>query len=482
MSTPEPTEVDVLVIGAGLSGIDAAYRLQTDCPGKTFAILEGRTALGGTWDLFRYPGIRSDSDMFTLGYPFRPWERPNAIAEGAEILTYLQDTAREFGIDRRIRYDRHVTSASWSSATASWTVTAAGADTTHTYTCRFLYVCTGYYSYAAGHTPDFPGRDRFRGTVIHPQHWPEDLDCSGKRVVVIGSGATAVTLVPALAHTAAHVTMVQRSPTYVSVAPAADPMMRALNPILSKRQLANAVRWRNLLLGTIFYQFTRRCPDHARALLRKVTERQLAGSSVPADPHFTPAYAPWDQRVCLAPEGDLFRALSSERASIVTDRIASFTESGIALESGGHVDADIVVTATGLRVVAAGDIDVTVDGASVALRDTFAYRGVMYSGLPNFGWCLGYTNASWTLRADLSSRYMCRVINHLDATGHDFAVPVLGEHRPVPRPLLGLTSGYVRRAEQVLPKQSDRAPWLMRQNYLLDGLEFGHRTRAPMPA
>ncbi|MBF5000506.1 NAD(P)/FAD-dependent oxidoreductase [Nocardia sp. BSTN01] len=471
------TYFDVLIVGAGLSGIDAAYRLQTECPGKTYAILEGRSALGGTWDLFRYPGIRSDSDMFTLGYPFRPWDQPDAIAAGPAILSYISDTAREYEIDRHIHYDHQVTTAAWSSESARWTVQATSGDgSVRTFTCRFLYLCSGYYSYKEGYTPEFPGRDRFQGTVVHPQQWPENLDYSGKKVVVIGSGATAVTLVPAMVPEAGHVTMLQRSPTYVGAVPGRDPMVARLRLLVSPSRVAKIARWRNLALGAVMWQFVRRFPKSSRSMLQRVADKRLAGSSVSADPHFVPDYDPWDQRLCLAPDGDLFEALKSDRASIVTDKIAQFTSSGIQLESGRHLDADIIVTATGLQVVAAGEIDLEVDGRKVSLHDKWAYRGVMYSDMPNFAWCIGYTNASWTLRADLSSRYVCRLLNYLDEHGYDFAAPSTGGKDFRERPFLNLKSGYVLRAQSVMPKQSDRAPWQVRQNYLLDfgTMRFGN--------
>ncbi|MGW4244367.1 flavin-containing monooxygenase [Nocardia sp. NPDC004722] len=485
----EHEHFDVLIVGAGLSGIGAAYRLRTECPGRSFAILEGRSAIGGTWDLFRYPGIRSDSDMFTLGYPFRPWAESVSIAEGSAIRDYIRETASAYEIDRAVRYGQRVVSASWSSDTGRWTLEVRYDDRVCRYTCAFLYLCTGYYSYGGGYLPDFPGRDRFAGTVIHPQDWPADFDWSGRKIVVVGSGATAVTLVPALSERAARVTLLQRSPSYVSALPQRDPMVDALRRLVPTRQLAVGIRWRNILLGTMFYQFCRRCPERARALLNRTTGTQLEGSGIAVNPHFSPRYAPWDQRMCLAPDGDLFAALRSGRAEIVTDRIATFTETGIALESGRHLDADVIVTATGLNVVAAGEIAFTVDGEARSMGDRMVYRGMLFTGMPNLAWCVGYTNASWTLRADLVSRYVCRLLNRMDADGFDFAVPVAAADEYADAPFLGLTSGYVQRAGGVLPKQGRHAPWLLRQNYLLDfftmrfgrldeGIEFGRRRSA----
>ncbi|MEU8232581.1 NAD(P)/FAD-dependent oxidoreductase [Actinoplanes sp. NPDC048967] len=448
---------EVLVIGAGLSGIGAAYRLQTECPGRSYAILEAREASGGTWDLFRYPGVRSDSDMFTLGYPFRPWRQPKAIAAGGTILEYLRDTAAEYGIDKHIHYGRRVVAASWSTADARWTVrTGSGEE----WTCSFLYVCTGYYRYEAGYEADFPGRDSFTGAVVHPQHWPEDLDYAGKRVVIIGSGATAVTLVPAMAEQAAHVTMVQRSPSYLLSLPAKEGGARLVGP--------QVVRARNVLLTWALFQASRRWPARVAKSLRAGVARQLP-ADVPVDPHFAPRYDPWDQRLCVVPDGDLFAAMRAGRASVVTATIDSFTPDGIRLTGGEHLAADVIVTATGLTMVAFGEIALSVDGRPVDAHELHVYKAMMFDGVPNLAWCVGYTNASWTLRADLTSRYVCRLLNYLDRHRIDIATPRLpaGAH-DTGEPLMNLSSGYVRRAAAVLPRQSDRRAWRMLNNYLLD--------------
>jgi monooxygenase len=449
--------VEVLVIGAGLSGIGAAYRLQTESPGRSYAILEARETSGGTWDLFRYPGVRSDSDMFTLGYPFRPWREPKSIAAGRTILDYLRDTAAENGIDKHIRYGRRVVSAAWSTPEARWTVrTATGEE----WTCSFLYVCTGYYRYDSGYEADFPGRESFTGPIVHPQHWPEDLDWTGKRVVIIGSGATAVTLVPAMADRAAHVTMLQRSPSYLLALPTREGAARRVGP--------HVVRARNVLLTWALYQAAQRWPDRvARALKKGVAEQLPPGVDV--DPHFSPRYAPWDQRLCVVPDGDLFAAMRAGQASVATGTIESFTPDGIRLTGGEHLDADVIVTATGLTMVAFGEIALTVDGREINSADLHVYKGMMFDGVPNFAWCVGYTNASWTLRADLTSRYVCRLLNYLARHRIDIATPALpADAHDTGEPLMALSSGYVQRAASVLPRQSDRRTWRMINNYLLD--------------
>lgn len=474
--------VDVLIVGAGLSGIGAAYRLQEQSPGTTYAILEGRDALGGTWDLFRYPGIRSDSDMFTLGYPFRPWTGEKAIADGADILAYIEDTAAENGIDRHIRFRHKVVSASWSSDEARWTVDVVVGESAEParYTCSFLYMCSGYYSYEKGHTPAFPGIERYQGQVVHPQEWPEDLDYAGKRVVVIGSGATAVTLIPNLAKTAAHVTMLQRSPTYIGSLPAVDPLALATRKALPARTAHHVNRWRSVLFNTAFYQFCQRRPGLAKKVMKQRVAAELP-DDVPVSPHFDPSYDPWDQRVCLVPDGDLFRAMRKGTASVVTDHIDTFTETGIRLQSGQELAADIVVTATGLRLVAAGGIAFDVDGREVVPGETFVYKGFMLSGVPNAAMCVGYTNASWTLRADITSQSVVRLWNLMRRRGHTMAVAEISEDdASAAQPLLGLSSGYVQRAAGLMPKQGRRAPWLLRQNFILDlaTFRFGDLTEA----
>ncbi|WP_370936369.1 flavin-containing monooxygenase [Amycolatopsis sp. cg13] len=463
---------DVLVVGAGLSGIGAACRLQQQVPGRTYAILEARDTIGGTWDLFRYPGVRSDSDMFTLGYPFRPWRKEQTIASGAEILEYIRETAAHYGISQHIRFGYRVVRASWSSASARWTVEVSRDGELLVFTCSFLYLCSGYYSYENGHVVDFPGRDAFRGEIVHPQFWPEDLNLSGKRVVVIGSGATAVTLVPELASHAESVTMLQRSPSYVLSRPWTDSLARRLRKYLPSRLAYHVVRAKNVLVTTLLYQFSRRQPERAAAFLRDAAAQQLP-PSIPVDPHFSPRYQPWDQRLCLTPGADFFKALRSGKADIVTDRIDRFTLEGITLESGARLPADVIVTATGLRVIAFGGIDLRVDGAAIEPSEQLVYKGMMLGGVPNFAWCLGYVNASWTLRSDLVSRYVCRLLNHLSRNGFDACVPL---PPAIPdatrRPIMDLTSGYLTRAASVLPRQGNRRPWLMRQNYVLDAADL----------
>jgi monooxygenase len=542
--------VDVLIVGAGLSGIGAAHQLQQAFPRRKYAILEARDAIGGTWDLFRYPGVRSDSDMQTLGYRWRPWTGAKAIADGPSILQYVRDTAAEAGIDRHIRFGLRVTRASWSSADARWTVEAsqvasqdggrpvgngssgaAGTDVvngvngaggggeasgdggatastpgtsstlgtsskpgtssipgtsgtsstlgkpgtsgTVTYTCNFLLVCTGYYRYDHGYQADLPGIENFGGRVVHPQQWPQDLDYAGQRVAVIGSGATAVTIVPAMAETAAHVTMVQRSPTYIITLPTEDPVDAKLRELVGTRRAYPVTRWKNVLVSTLIYQLSQRRPQMMRRWIRGMTVKQLpAGYDV--DTHFKPVYGPWDQRLCLIPDGDLFRAIRQQQASVVTGKIAAFTEHGIRMESGAEVEADIVVTATGLQLLALGGLQLTVDGRDIQLPETMAYKGTMLSGVPNFALTIGYTNASWTLKADLVSDYVCRLLRYMDRHGYDVCVPVKDDPAVAERPLLDFAAGYILRSMHEFPKSGSRAPWRLGMSYLNDVVTFRH--------
>jgi monooxygenase len=461
--------VDVLIVGAGLSGIGAAHHLQDRCPGKSYAIFEAREEIGGTWDLFRYPGIRSDSDMHTLGYRFRPWTEAKSIADGPSILRYVRETAREGGIERNIRLRHTVVSAAWSSEEGLWTVEAERGDTgeTVTVTCGFLFVNSGYYRYDEGFTPEFAGVERFAGEVIHPQHWPEDLDYAGKRVVVIGSGATAMTLVPAMAEQAAHVTMLQRSPTYVISMPGEDGIANRLRRFLPDRAVYPIVRWKNVVLQGIFYRLSRKRPELIKRVLRRGTIKALP-PGYDVDTHFKPRYNPWDQRVCLVPDADLFKALHTERAEIVTDQVETFTERGIKLRSGRELEADVIVTATGLNLLFLGGMRISIDGAEPDLARALTYKGMMLSDFPNFAYTLGYTNASWTLKADLTSEYICRLLNHMDAAGQRICTPRVNDPSITEEPLLDFNSGYVLRSLAELPKQGSKEPWKLRQNYPLD--------------
>ncbi|MCW6534486.1 flavin-containing monooxygenase [Sphingomonas lycopersici] len=466
---------DVIIVGAGLSGIGAGYHLQARCPDRSYAILEGREAIGGTWDLFRYPGIRSDSDMHTLGYNFRPWTHEKSIADGPSIREYVRDTARTYGIDRHIRFGHHVVSADWSSDEARWTVETRLADgTTGTLTCNFLYMCSGYYNYAKGHAPDFPGADRFAGRIVHPQFWPEDLDYAGKKVVVIGSGATAVTLVPEMAKTAAHVTMLQRSPTYVVSRPAKDRMANFLRRALPASIAYGITRWKNVLFQMFFYRLARKNPEKTKERLIEMVREQL-GPGYDVDTHFTPRYNPWDQRLCLVPDADLFDTIRTGAASVETGTIETFTETGINLTDGTSIAADIIVTATGLEMQLLSDVRFTVDGVVKDLARSFNYKGMMYSDVPNLASCFGYTNASWTLKADLTSAYVCRLLNTMRRRGLRQCTPRVGDEAITPEPFLSFTSGYVQRALDKLPKQGSRTPWKLHQNYALDVmmLRFG---------
>ena len=463
---------DVIIVGAGLSGIGAAVHLQKDCPERSFTILEGRDAIGGTWDLFRYPGIRSDSDMFTLGYKFKPWTAAKAIADGPSILSYVRETATENDVVRHIRHGHKVTAASWSSSDARWTVTASRSDgTAATLTCNFLFMCSGYYSYDEGHQPAFVGESDFAGRIVHPQFWPADLDYAGKHVVVIGSGATAVTLVPEMAKTAASVTMLQRSPTYVISRPGTDAVANRLRKYLPAKLAYNLIRLKNLGFGMYFYHVSRKKPAKVSGLLIDAVRQEL-GPDYDVAKHFTPRYAPWDQRLCLVPDADLFGAIRNGTASVVTDQVDRFTATGIRLASGAELPADIIVTATGLKLIALGGMRVTVDGTAINPGDCIAYKGMMFSGVPNLALSLGYVNASWTLRSDLIAGYVGRLLNYMKATGAPIATPVPGPDIVPERLAFDLTSGYVQRNAEAMPKSGNRSPWKVTANYALDTMEL----------
>jgi cation diffusion facilitator CzcD-associated flavoprotein CzcO len=470
MTAPSGLEhVDVVIVGAGISGIGAAYYLQNRVPGKTYTILEARGATGGTWDLFRYPGIRSDSDLHTFGYEFKPWRDEESIAGADKILAYLRETAAENGIDQHVRFHHRVLGAAWSSADARWVVDVERTDTGERTqaSASWIFTATGYYNYDEGYTPHFEGRDRFQGEIVHPQHWPEDLDYTGKRVVVIGSGATAVTLVPALAKTAAHVTMLQRTPTYIMPVPSKDPIANRLRKLLPPDRAYALTRRKNIAQQAAIWKFAQRFPNAARKIIRSVNAKQLP-AGYPVDEHFNPPYGPWDQRLCAVPDGDLFRALRRGTASVVTDRIETFTETGIRLASGRELEADIIVTATGLNLLPFGGTSATVDGVPVSLPETVAFRGMMLSGVPNLAFAIGYTNSSWTLKVGLLCEYFCRLLNHMDEHGYDTCVPVPPAADMPTRPLLDFDAGYVKRSLDQLPRQGTAAPWLMSMNYQAD--------------
>ena len=479
MATTSSEHFDVVIIGAGLSGVAAGYHLQTTCPTKRFVILEGRDSIGGTWDLFRYPGIRSDSDMFTLGYSFKPWTEQKAIADGSRILNYVRETATENGIDSKIRFRHRVKRSSWSTRDARWTVeaerlTGEGATEAVTFTCNFLFSCAGYYRYEDGYTPEFKGTADFAGQIIHPQKWPDNLDYAGKRVVVIGSGATAVTLVPELAKSASHVTMLQRSPTYVVSRPAQDVLANKLRRNLPASLAYHLIRWRNVLLGMYFFQLSRRKPARVRELILKGV-RMALGPDYDVATHFTPRYNPWDQRLCLVPDGDLFKAIREKRASVVTREIDTFTKNGIRLKDGSDLKADIVVTATGLVLQILGGMQVVVDGVPIDFSKKLLYKGMMYSDVPNLASAFGYTNASWTLKCDLTCEYVCRLINYMDRHNYRQCTPHNDDPTLEAIPHLEFSSGYVQRALPSMPKQGSRRPWRLYQNYALDilSLRFG---------
>ena len=467
--------VDVLIVGAGLSGVGAGCRLQRSCPDKTFAVLEARGVIGGTWDLFRFPGVRSDSDMFTLCYPFRPWSGAQAIVGGSTILDYVRQTARERGIEQKIRFHHRVVRADWRSGDARWTVEVERSDTGETLhlTCGFLFTCAGYYHYDEGYTPELRGIERFAGEIVHPQFWTEDIDYSGKRVVVIGSGATAVTLIPALARRAGHVTMLQRSPSYIISLPAVDPIAGLLGHVLPKRLVYPIVRWKNVMLTLAIYNFSRRRPAAMKRLIRKLLERRLP-PGFDIDTHFNPRYEPWDQRMCLVPDGDLFDAISDGRASVVTDRIETLTETGLALASGSELEADLIVTATGLKMVPFGGIRLSVDGSEVDLGATLVYRGMQVSGVPNMAFAFGYTNQSWTLGADLTCEQVCKLLEHMDRRGYTTCTPRNRDPAITGAPFADLTSGYIRRAIDSFPKQGSKDPWQREQNYARNRRSMRH--------
>ncbi len=476
-SLPSLEHFDVLIVGAGLSGIGAGYHLQSQCPRRSYAILEARDSSGGTWDLFRYPGVRCDSDMYTLGYSFRPWQRTESIADGASILEYIRAAASDYGIDRRIRFNHRVKRAAWSTLQARWSVEVErrrhADDTPQTvhFTCNFLFICSGYYSYAGGYTPKFPGQETFGGRIVHPQQWTDDIEYAGKRVVVIGSGATAITLVPQLAKRAAHVTMLQRSPTYVMSMPVHDRIANRLRRWLPAKAAHGITRWKNVLVGMIFFRLSKRAPVLIRKLLLDGVRRQLDPDYDVAT-HFTPRYNPWDQRLCLAADGDLFAAINSGRVTVVTDRIDSLTANGIRLTSGRQLDADIVVTATGLNLMLLGGVQLEVDGRRVDLSRTMSYKGMMYSDLPNLAAAVGYTNASWTLKCELTCQYVCRLLNYMDKHGQQQCTPRNRDPSITQRPLIDFSSGYIQRSIQYAPKQGSRAPWKLRQNHVRNFIEL----------
>jgi cation diffusion facilitator CzcD-associated flavoprotein CzcO len=467
-TAPAPVEhLDVLIVGAGISGIGAGRYLRTELPGRTFAILEARAASGGTWDLFRYPGIRSDSDLHTFGYEFKPWRDEESIADAPRILAYLRETATENGLDDHIRYHHRVVAASWSSAEARWNVEVDRAGERIRLSAGWLFCAGGYYRYDEGFTPRFEGRDRFTGPIVHPQQWPEDLDHAGRRVLIIGSGATAVTLVPALARTAAHVTMLQRTPSYVMPVAKKDPVANALRRWLGDERGYRATRRKNIAQQRAVWRFCKRFPKTARRLIRWVNTKQLP-AGYPVDEHFNPPYGPWDQRLCAVPDGDLFKAIRRGTASVVTDRITTFTERGVLLASGRELEADVIVTATGLNVQALAGLALSVDGRPVRLPETVAYKGMMLSGVPNFAFAIGYTNSSWTLKIGLLCEHFCRLLAHMDATGTAVCRPEVSDPAMSTRPLLDFAAGYIQRVVDQLPRQGDRMPWLTSMDYHSD--------------
>jgi len=462
---------DVIIVGAGISGIDAAYRITERNPNLTYTILERRSRIGGTWDLFRYPGVRSDSSIFTLSFPFEPWTREEGVADGVHIREYLTATAHKYGIDRHIQFDSHVRAADWDSATDTWTVTAEQDGARKQYRARFVFFGSGYYNYDEGYTPDFPGIEHFAGTVVHPQHWPEDLDYTGKKIVVIGSGATAVTLLPSLAERAKKVTMLQRSPTYLISASKYGRVAAAARKLLPRKAAHLVVRMYSAITEAVFFALSRKAPDLVRWLLRRKAINSLP-PGYDVDTHFKPRYNPWDQRMCLIPDADLYNAISAGRAEVVTDHIDHFDTGGIALKSGGHLDADIIVTATGLQLQALGGTTISLDGVEINPSDRFVYKAHMLEDVPNLFWCVGYTNASWTLRADITARATAKLLAHMASYGYTHAYPHRGGEPMTEKPSWDINAGYVLRSLDALPKSGTRRPWNVRQNYFADAIDY----------
>jgi len=473
--TPHEADyVDVVIVGAGISGLDAAYRITERNPHLTYTILERREQIGGTWDLFRYPGVRSDSSIFTLSFPFEPWTRKEGVADGDHIREYLIATAHKHGIDRHIEFDSYVRSADWDSSTDTWTVTVeqdGNPNSQRHYHSRFVFFGSGYYNYDEGYTPDFPGIEQFSGTVVHPQHWPEDLDYGGKKIVVIGSGATAITLIPALAERAAKVIMLQRSPTYMMAASKYSTFAAAARKVLPRRAAHWAIRTYSALTEAVFWFFSRKTPGLIKSLLRHVATRNLP-EGYDIDTHFKPRYNPWDQRMCLIPDADLYTAITEGRAEVVTDHIDHFDATGIALKSGVHLDADIIVTATGLQLQALGGASISMDGVEINPRDRFVYKAHMLEDVPNLFWCVGYTNASWTLRADITARATAKLLGHMSSHGYTHAAPHLGDQPMTEKPSWDIQANYVKRALHALPKSGTKRPWNVRQNYLADAIDY----------
>jgi cation diffusion facilitator CzcD-associated flavoprotein CzcO len=468
-STETAEHLDVLIIGAGISGIAAARHLTRSCPGKSYAILEARGVSGGTWDLYRYPGVRSDSDIHTLGFGFKPWNGKRSLADGDSILSYVREAAAESGVDRRIRYHQRVVGLNWSPDESRWEVEVVRTDSGETLrlTCGFVWCCSGYFAYDEGYLPDFEGTERFAGRIAHPHRWPEDLEYAGKRVVVIGSGATAVSLVPALAESAEHVTMLQRSPSYLFPVPGVDPLGRTLRRFLSPRAAYSVMRWKDILTSSFVFWFCRRYPELAKRVIRKAAERSLP-ADFDFDKHLSPRYNPWEQRPCALRDGDLYAAISDGRVDIVTDTIETFTETGLRLASGEELEADVIVTATGFNLQFLGGVSPQVDGEEVDVGSVLTYKGMMASGVPNLAFTVGYTNASWTLKVELTCEFVCRLLNHMDANGFAEAVPVVDDPNIREVPIIDFSSGYVQRSLDLLPKQGSREPWRLKQNYLLD--------------